>query len=88
MTPVRARRKVTEVEAMQWLGVYDKDFAQWGANIRTPSASQTSVLWVAKSKSWCALGVGHWVIKEADGTGFYPCAQFDDFYEVIPEADK
>jgi hypothetical protein len=30
-------------------------------------------LWVEKLKAWIKLVVGMWIMKEADGSGFYPC---------------
>jgi hypothetical protein len=34
-------------------------------------------MWVQRSEAWCLLGLGSYVIQEADGTGFYPCTDRD-----------
>jgi len=32
-------------------------------------------VWVEKSRAWCQLSPGDYVVREADGSGVYPCAE-------------
>jgi len=34
-------------------------------------------IFVEKSRAWCLVGLGDYVVKEADGSGFYPCSDKD-----------
>jgi len=49
----------------------------------------TAILYVGKSGQWAHLRTGDWVIREADDSGFYPCAKdvFEATYTPVPEPD-
>jgi hypothetical protein len=59
----------------------------WGANV-TPTPhwfgackepghenNRDIMLWVEKSKDWFVVGPYDYVVKETDGTGYYPCSR-------------
>ena len=44
-------------------------------------------LWVQKSKAWCDLEPGDYIVAEPDGLGVYPCkrAIFEASHDPLPE---
>ena len=77
--PKRFRSKPVIKEAMRLTA----DNAGWvllwmesgGMEVRLVAGGDpdTRQLWVEKSKRWCEIDVGDFVVKELDGVGFYPC---------------
>jgi hypothetical protein len=80
----RYKSKPVEIEAVRWTGENVEEVADFAARIKVLS-SQTALLWVAKSGAWCSLPTGTYVMKEPDGTGFYPCdpAVFESRWEQV-----
>ena len=86
---MKFRSKPVEIEAVQWTGDNEDEVAALVVPVGVPLGLlfRPERLWVAKSRAWCDLPVGHWIIKEPDGSGFYPCAPeiFSNRWELIPE---
>lgn len=72
--------KDSTVEAIQWTGDNWKDIkASMGGGPMIGTARFTGErpdleIWVEKSKAWCVLKPGDWIVREPDGEGNYPCA--------------
>lgn len=66
----RFTSKPASIEAMQYTGELT-DLLKFGASAQ--GDNDNAQLWVAKSNAFCDLPIGHWVMKEPDGSGFYPC---------------
>ena len=83
----RFTSKPVSIEAVQYTGSNAAEVEAFGAQIQAPETGGDAQLWVAKSDAWCALPVGQWVMKEPDGSGFYPCDP--DIFEArwAPEDD-
>lgn len=92
--PTTYRSRPTSIEAMQWNGQNHEAIAVWMGwdYVRSPlfdrahdpvSGGDVGRLWVAKSRAWCSLLRGDYVIAEPDGSGFYPCQQriFEERWE-------
>jgi hypothetical protein len=74
--PGRYRRKrPTEVEAIQWTGRNFADVKAFGSGAVGigPVEGGALPLWVVKSSATCRVERGDWIIRERDGSGFYPC---------------
>jgi hypothetical protein len=74
--PGRYRRKrPTEVEAIQWTGCNFADVKAFGSGAVGigPVEGGALPLWVVKSSATCRVERGDWIIRERDGSGFYPC---------------
>lgn len=54
-------------------------------NLTTRRPGRHASLWVQKSRRWCDVDPGTFVIAEPDGGGFYPCTEavFRDKYEPV-----
>ena len=64
-----------------------KDFASGEVGIGTVMGDALP-LWVVKSSATCHVELGDWIIREPDGSGYYPCAAdvFAATYEPAGEA--
>lgn len=86
--------KPNTVEAVQWTGDNWKQLKHDLWQGKTIGAARFAgerpdlELWVEKSLAWCLLAVGDWIVREADGIGFYPCKPevFEAKYEPLSEA--
>ena len=93
---VKIRSKVVEAEALWWTGrnvseakeFVGKQAVTGGDGLMLPHEMTPNndyvMLWVEKSKAWCAMPTPGWIIREADGSGFYPCTPeaFNERWEV------
>lgn len=92
----RWRKKPVVIEAIQWTGDND-DEVEDVAGIRADNGdpvfirigsrhTRAAVLWTEKSKRYCQVQPGSWIIAESDGEGFYPCTGvvFAATYEAVP----
>jgi hypothetical protein len=77
---VKYRSKPATIEAMQFTGGNLEELRDFvsvgpgpGVDVRA-NGEGGAELWVAKSKAWCDLPAGSFVVAEPDGSGFYPCA--------------
>jgi hypothetical protein len=64
------------VDAIQWTGqnfAAVREFASGAVGIGTVMGDALP-LWVVKSSATCHVELGDWIIREPDGSGFYPCA--------------
>ncbi len=81
----RYRKKPVEVDAIQWTGEnFDavKAFASGAVGIGTVMGGAIP-LWVTAAAATCYVERGDWIIREPDGSGFYPVT--DDPFSVIYE---
>lgn len=88
--PLRYRKRPVEVDAIQWTGQNLGDVQAFGSGavgIGTLDGGALP-LWVIKSAATCRVERGDWIIRETDGSGFYPCAGdvFAATYEPVLEA--
>lgn len=81
------RKRPVVVEAAQHKGVPSAELEEWlGEAFESwlPSTGQL-VFRIAKSNNKeVTIDDGDWIIKEADGSGFYPC-EMDVFVETYEE---
>lgn len=74
----RYRKRPVEVEAIQWRGDNYAAVKTFGVGaVGLPFTSGTLPLWIAKAGTVCNLQEGDWIIREPDGSGFYPCTAKD-----------
>jgi hypothetical protein len=74
---MRYRRKVTEAEGIVWDGKPTtlNDLTAWGASIAPIAGHHTDItLYVHKGNARVTVHLGDVVMREADGSGFYPVA--------------
>ena len=88
----RWRKRPVVIEAIQWTGenfAAVKDFVS-GALGAGEVMGGALPLWVVKSQALCHVQRGDWIIREADGSGFYPCAAdvFAVTYEPAETAER
>jgi hypothetical protein len=88
---IRWRKKpAAEVDAIQWTGENFGDVHRFssGAVGIGPVEGGALPLWVVKSSATCRVERGDWIIREPDGSGFYPCAGdiFTKLYEPAGES--
>lgn len=92
--PVTVTKRAISVEAMRWDGtsagitalqawMQDIDLIRAAAATVTGRPRDMARLFVIKGDAWATLDPGDWVIREQDGTGYYPCAAdvFDQTYD-------
>lgn len=79
------RRKPTTCEAWQWDGDYDAVIEFLVPQAADVYGDGELAFRVIKSQSSARIPLGDWIIREADGSGFYPCAAdvFAATYEPV-----
>lgn len=79
MTVQKYRKKITEVEAVQYDGGNFGELTDWGVEGKFDATDVPGALliWVVASSVHCRILPGDFVIKEQDGRGFYPCREKD-----------
>lgn len=84
------RRKPTTVEAFQWNGPSLENMHAMEAFLSPQHGLEnlktgTLTFGVTKSQSQATIQPGDWIIRETDGSGFYPCAAdvFAATYEMV-----
>lgn len=86
--PVVVRRKPTQAEAIRWTGdnflAVERFLEPQHASLAGSSAGELR-FGVVKPQSIATVVPGDWIMREADGAGFYPCAAdvFELTYEVV-----
>ena len=88
MSEARFRKRPVEVDAICWNGQNlgsVQAFASGALGIGTVEGGALP-LWVVKSEAVCNVQQGDWIIREADGSGYYPCAA-DVFAATYEPAD-
>jgi hypothetical protein len=87
---MRYRRRVTDVEAIRWDGRRETqdEITAWGASVRGTD-NGALLLFVTKSRANCTVAPGDWVLREPDGSGFYPCAggMFEASYQAVDDEE-
>lgn len=85
---MKYRRKSTApIDAVRWTGDNGDEVREFieerGADLRRTVGG--CLVWVEKSKAYCEIHPGDWVILEPDGYGVYPCAAdiFEKTYEAV-----
>lgn len=76
MSTARFRKRPVVVEAICWNGQNlgsVQAFASGALGIGTVEGGALP-LWVVKSSATCRVEQGDWIIREPDGSGYYPCA--------------
>ena len=76
MSEARFRKRPVEVDAICWNGQNlgsVQAFASGALGIGTVEGGALP-LWVVKSEAVCNVQPGDWIIRETDGSGYYPCA--------------
>lgn len=74
----RYRKKPVEVEAIEWTGEnFNAVRAFTRGALGLGQVGDALPLWVTKSQAVCYVQRGDWVIREPDGSGFYPCSEAD-----------
>lgn len=79
------------IEAVQWTGSNQpaiEEFTEGAHNVFIQFGKTSDFsLWVDKSKAWCDLKIGDWIMREPDGSGFYPCANhiFQQCWEKVAD---
>lgn len=67
------KSKPTTCEAMEWDGSNSIDLELWMDSPIKTVVDGALTFWVTKSNEFIAIDPGDFIIKEPDGTGFYPC---------------
>lgn len=94
-TPITARKKPVEIQAMQWTGDNEADLADFTgsrfaaldsadrANCDDPEA--TGQVFDELHSTWVLTYTGDWIIRGVKGE-FYPCRDevFQETYEQVP----
>lgn len=78
MDSPRYRRRSTEVDAIQWTGdnlaAVNAFLSPQHAMVEYPNELQRLRFGVLKAQSVATIEPGDWIMRELDGSGFYPCA--------------
>lgn len=84
MTIQMYRRKTSEVEAVRYDGHNHGELVDWGTSGHFDEQGALW-LWVHKFDASRHIKVGDYILREQDGSGFYPCdgAQFHSSYDLV-----
>jgi len=83
--------KPVKIEAVRWMRDNKLELIQFASEANLDFAENRPIkLWIHKSETWCQVRTGDWIIREPDGSGFYPCtnAVFMDRYEPAPIIER
>lgn len=86
MAKFRRKPIVQEIEAVQFNG--EANIPQWSAFLQdAPYLGNNNSMSIKTASGLAEVVLGDWLIKEQDGSGFYPCKDeiFRERYEEIKE---
>ena len=86
----RWRKRPVEVDAIQWTGQNFGAVRAFGSGAVGigPVVAGALPLWVVKSSATCRVELGDWIIREPDGSGFYPCTDADHAAAYEPASES